>query len=65
MAAERPDGRIFHLHPSCLSRARRSRHRLVGLAAEACRVKPLPAFLVAAQRYVDCAFVRINLLRLD
>jgi hypothetical protein len=43
-----------------MSRRSRSYGCLAGLAADACRVKPQPAFLILAQRYVDCAFVHIS-----
>jgi len=34
--------------------------RLACLAAEKCKVKPRPDFVVLAQRYADCAFVHIT-----
>jgi len=34
--------------------------RLAHLAAEESEVRPRPAFLVLAQRYVDCAYVHIS-----
>ena len=61
MAKERPHGRKFNIDHSRMSRGHCGRGCLACLAADACRVKRRPDFVVFAQRYVDCAFVHISL----